>query len=62
VGIIAKLHGSTLFLDELPDMPLQVQAMLVRFLENGIYSPLCSDENKTADVKIIAGDQHELLL
>lgn len=60
-GMIAKLNGGTLFLDELPDMAPRAQAMLLRFLENGSYTPMGSDETKRADVKIIAGGQHELL-
>lgn len=60
-GLIAKLNGGTLFLDELPDMAPRAQAMLLRFLENGAYTPMGSDETKESDVKIIAGGQHELL-
>ncbi len=61
VGLIAKLDGGTLFLDELPDMPLRIQAMLLRFLENGVYFPMGSNKAASANVKIIAGGQHELL-
>ncbi len=60
-GLIAELNGGTLFLDELPDMAPRAQAMLLRFLENGTYTPMGSDEAKESDVKIIAGGQYELL-
>jgi len=60
-GLIAQLDGGTLFLDELPDMEPRAQAMLLRFAENGNYSPMGSDESRKADVKIIAGGQRELL-
>lgn len=60
-GLIASLDGGTLFLDELPDMPSRVQAMLLRFLDNGTYTPMGSDRDMMADVKIIAGGQNELL-
>lgn len=60
-GLISKLDKGTLFLDELPDMPIRIQAMLLRFLESGEYSQMGSNEICTADVKIIAGGQQELL-
>lgn len=60
-GLIATLNGGTLFLDELPDMPARVQSMLLRFLETGEYTPMGSDEPQKANVKIVAGGQHELL-
>jgi DNA-binding NtrC family response regulator len=61
-GLISKLDKGTLFLDELPDMPRRVQAMLLRFLESGEYSPMGSSKTYTADVKIIAGGQKTLLI
>lgn len=61
-GLIDKLDKGTLFLDELPDMPIRIQAMLLRFLESGEYFPMGSSEICTADVKIIAGGQQELLI
>lgn len=60
-GLIKKLDNGTLFLDELPDMPLRIQAMLLRFLESGEYSPMGSNKTFFANVKIIAGGQREML-
>lgn len=62
-GLIPQLaDGGTLFLDELPEMSPRVQAMLLRFLESGTYTPMGSDTPKFApNLKIIAGAQGKLL-
>jgi transcriptional regulator with GAF, ATPase, and Fis domain len=46
-------HGS-LFLDEIGEMPLQVQSKLLRVLENGHIQPVGSETSKQVDVRIIA--------
>ncbi len=63
-GIIKTLNGGTLFLDEFPNMPITVQAMLLRFLDSGSFYPLGAEEGepKNADVRIVAGAQPQLLM
>jgi DNA-binding NtrC family response regulator len=60
-GLIAELDHGTVFLDELPDLPPRAQTMLLRFLQSGTYSPLGSNEQKKANVKIVTGGQKSLL-
>jgi transcriptional regulator with PAS, ATPase and Fis domain len=63
LGLVKSLAGGTIFLDELPDMPISVQAMLLRFLEDGSYIPLggTQDDEQHADIRVIASAQPELL-
>lgn len=60
-GLVSELNGGTIFLDELPDLPQRVQAMLLRFLESGTYTPLGSTQSKQADIKIVSAAQKSLL-
>ncbi len=62
VGLVSELDGGTLFLDELPDLPPRVQAMLLRFLESGTYTPLGSTKKEKADTKIISAAQKSRLI
>ncbi|MBF0427531.1 MAG: sigma-54-dependent Fis family transcriptional regulator [Magnetococcales bacterium] len=60
VGRIAAAHGGTLFLDEVGDMPLSIQAKMLRFLENGECQPLGQEQPKRVDVRVIAATNRDL--
>ncbi|GAB0056641.1 Transcriptional regulatory protein ZraR [Candidatus Magnetaquicoccaceae bacterium FCR-1] len=60
VGRIAAAHGGTLFLDEIGDMPLSIQAKMLRFLENGECQPLGSEQPKQVDVRVVAATNRDL--
>jgi len=60
-GMIEVHNGGTIFLDELPDMPLEVQAMLLRFLQSGNYRGIGATTEVEANVKIVASAQPDLL-
>lgn len=53
--------GGTLFLDEVGDLPLSVQAKLLRVLEGGEFSRLGSEDSSYVDVRIIATSKKDLL-
>ena len=53
-GLIEAADRGTLFLDELAEMPLDVQSKLLRFLQDRKYMPIGSTRLETADVRIIA--------
>lgn len=53
-------HEATLMLDEVGELPLPLQAKLLRALQDGSYSPLGSDQTHYADVRVIAATNCEL--
>ncbi|WP_456341949.1 sigma-54-dependent transcriptional regulator [Thermovibrio sp.] len=59
-GLIEKAGGGTLFLDEIGDMPLPLQAKLLRFLETKRFIPLGSTAEKEVDVRVIAATNKNL--
>ncbi len=60
VGKLAAGHGGTLFLDEIGEMSPHVQAMLLRFLEDGSYFRLGETAEQKADVRLIAATSRDL--
>ncbi|MCS6805553.1 MAG: sigma-54 dependent transcriptional regulator [Acidobacteriota bacterium] len=61
IGLIQEAHGGTFFLDEIGAMPLGVQAKLLRVLEDHTIRRLGENQTITADVRIIAATNHDLL-
>ena len=61
VGQLQRAHMGTLFLDEVGEMSPRMQALLLRFLENGEVQPLGADRPRTrVDVRIIAATNADL--
>jgi len=53
-GLLGKAHGSTLFLDEIGEMPTDLQAHLLRVLDAGEYQTLGDARTRVADVRLVA--------
>ena len=53
-GMIAEAHGSTLFLDEISDMPPDLQTRFLRVLQEREFRPLGSTRTLKADFRVIA--------
>jgi sigma-54-dependent transcriptional regulator len=63
VGLIAKAHGGTLFMDELAEVPKSIQTKLLRVLENGEYRAVGSTDIKYSHFRLVAathGDVDDL--
>ena len=59
-GRIEAAHGGTLFLDEIGEMPLGLQAKMLRFLECGELQRVGDNEVMRVDVRVIAAT-HQML-
>ncbi len=59
-GKFRLAHGGTLFLDEIGDMPLALQAKLLRALQEGEIEPLGSNKLIPFDARVIAATSRDL--
>jgi transcriptional regulator with GAF, ATPase, and Fis domain len=60
IGRIHSAHGGTLFLDEVSDLPLGMQAKLLRFLDQGEVQRLGSSDVFRVDVRVLAASNANL--
>lgn len=61
-GYFEMAQGGTLFLDEIGTLTLEVQAMLLRVLQEGRYIPMGGSREKHTDVRIVAATNEDLRL
>jgi two-component system, NtrC family, nitrogen regulation response regulator GlnG len=59
-GKVKAADGGTLFLDEVGDMPLEAQTRLLRFLQDGEFTPIGGARPQKVDVRIVASTKHNL--
>jgi len=59
-GRIQSAHNGTLFLDEVGELPLNVQAKLLRFLENGECQTVGQTKTEKVNVRVIAATNRDL--
>jgi formate hydrogenlyase transcriptional activator len=60
VGRFEIAHGSTLFLDEIGELPLDLQSKLLRVLEEKVFERLGSTKTIRTDVRLIAATNRDL--
>lgn len=59
-GLFSSADGGTIFLDEIGEMPIMLQAKLLRVLEDGIVRPVGSDRGIRIDARLIAASNSDL--
>ena len=60
IGRIEAAHGGTIFLDEIGDLSLEMQVVLLRFLQEGVIQRLGSSRDVKLDVRVIAATHVDL--
>jgi formate hydrogenlyase transcriptional activator len=60
IGRFEAAHESTLFLDEIGELPMEVQVKLLRALQDGVIERLGSTQSIQVDVRIIAATNRNL--
>ncbi len=60
LGLVAEADGGTLLLDEIGEMPMALQAKLLRFLEGGEVRRVGDERNRHVDVRLIAATAKSL--
>ena len=59
VGIFESCDGGTVFLDEIAEMPVELQARMLRFLESGEFRRIGATRNTSSDARVIAATNRD---
>ncbi|QJB55445.1 sigma-54 dependent transcriptional regulator [Pseudodesulfovibrio sp. zrk46] len=59
-GVIAQAHTGTLFMDEIGELPLEMQASFLRVLETGRFRPVGSQSERESDFRLVAATNKDL--
>jgi len=59
-GLFVEAHGGSLFLDEVSELPLSLQAKLLRVIEDKDVRPLGATKGEKVDVRIMAATNRDL--
>lgn len=59
-GRFVQAHGGTLFIDEIGDIPVELQAKLLRVLQENVVDPLGGTKQVKVDIRVIAATNKDL--
>ena len=61
IGLVEEADGGTLFIDEINHFPTELQAKMLRFLQEKEFRPVGSNEVRKSDVRVIAASSVSLV-
>ncbi len=61
MGLLESADGGTVFLDEISEMPLELQAKILRFLQNGTVQKLGELKERSLDVRVISATNRDIV-
>lgn len=61
IGRVESANGGTIFMDEIGDLPLELQPKLLTFLQDRIIQRIGCNQERTVDVRVIAATHQDLL-
>lgn len=59
-GVITQAHTGTLFMDEIGELPLEMQAAFLRVLETGRFRPVGGQAERESDFRLVAATNRDL--
>jgi two-component system, NtrC family, response regulator len=59
-GLVSQAHGGTLFLDEIGELPLAMQKVFLRVLQEHRFRPIGSREEISSDFRLVAATNQDL--
>jgi DNA-binding NtrC family response regulator len=60
VGLFAEADGGTIFLDDIADTSLALQAKIITVIEQNVMEPIGATECKKVDVRVVTATRHDL--
>jgi len=59
-GVVAQAHTGTLFMDEIGELPMEMQASFLRVLEIGRFRPVGSQKERESNFRLVAATNKDL--
>lgn len=59
-GLVEAAKGGTLFLDEIGELPPETQAQLLRYLQDGSYTPVGETRSRVSEARVVAATNRDL--